>query len=146
METCIFCEILAGNSPASMVYQDEICSAFLDIQPVNPGHVLVIPNQHAAHLADLEQETGAQLFRVAQRTAAALRISGVQCEGVNFFLADGEAAMQEVFHVHLHVFPRYQGDGFGFRFGPEYGILPDRHALDGMAAAIQQQLEALGGR
>lgn len=142
METCIFCEILAGNSPASIVHQDALCSAVMDIQPVNPGHVLVIPNQHAAFLADLDEETGAQLFRIAQRTAAALRVSGVQCEGVNFFLADGEAAMQEVFHVHLHVFPRYQGDGFGLKFSPDYFTLPERSELDGIAEDIRNALES----
>lgn len=142
METCVFCEILAGKLPVSMVYQDEICSAFLDIQPVNPGHVLVIPNQHAPYLADLEEETGAHMFRVAQRLAAALRVSGVQCEGVNFFLADGEAAMQEVFHVHLHVFPRYQGDGFGLEFSPDYFTLPERSELDGIAEDIRNALES----
>jgi histidine triad (HIT) family protein len=142
METCIFCEILAGKLPSSIVYQDEICSAFLDIQPVNPGHVLVIPNQHAAYLADLDEETGAHIFRVAQRTAAALRVSGVQCEGVNFFLADGEAAMQEVFHVHLHVFPRYQGDGFGLEFSLDYFTLPERSELDGIAEDIRNALES----
>ena len=108
-QDCIFCKILAGESDVSLVYQDEICTATMDIQPVNPGHMLVIPNRHAAYLADLKEEEGAQIFRVAQRLAAALRQSGVKCEGVNFFLADGEAAMQEIFHLHLHVFPRYQG-------------------------------------
>ena len=142
MEACIFCEILAGKLPASIVHQDAICTAFMDIQPVNPGHVLVIPNQHAAFLADLDPDTGAHIFRIAQRTAAALRISGVKCEGVNFFLADGEAAMQEVFHVHLHVFPRYQGDGFGLKFGPDYFTLPERSELDGIAEDIRNALES----
>ena len=104
--------------------------------------MLVIPNQHAPYLADLEEETGAHMFRVAQRLAAALRVSGVQCEGVNFFLADGEAAMQEVFHVHLHVFPRYQGDGFGLEFSPDYFTLPERSELDGIAEDIRNALES----
>src|SRR5215213_4135303 len=98
---CIFCLILKSKLEASFVYQDDICSAFMDIQPVNAGHLLVIPNRHAPYLADLKAEEGAQIFRVAQTLSAALRKSGVKCEGVNFFLADGEAAMQDVFHVHL---------------------------------------------
>ena len=142
MESCIFCDILAGKLPASMVHQDEICSVFMDIQPVNPGHVLVIPNDHAAYLADLEEDTGAHLFRIAQRTAAALRVSGVQCEGVNFFLADGEAANQDVFHVHLHVIPRFPEDGFGFRFSPSYFTRPERSELDGIAEDIRNALES----
>ena len=140
MNDCIFCAILAGEQPASVVYQDEVCTAFMDIQPVNPGHVLVIPNAHAASLAELEPETGGQMFRVAQRIAAALRQSTVRCEGANLFLADGEAAMQEVFHVHLHVLPRYEGDGFGLRFGPSYFDRPGRAELDRIAEGIREAL------
>lgn len=137
---CVFCDILAGRAPVSWVYQDDAVVAFMDIQPVNPGHVLVIPRQHAPALADLPVEAGAQLFRVGQRVAQSLRHSGVSCEGVNFFLADGEAAGQEVFHVHLHVFPRYAGDGFGFKFGPHYRTLPARAALDQVAGQIRKAL------
>jgi histidine triad (HIT) family protein len=80
------------------------------------------------------------LFQVAQRIAAALRRCGVRCEGINMFLADGEAAMQDVFHVHLHVFPRYQGDGFGLTFGPSYFTKPSRSTLDTIAAQIRAVL------
>ena len=139
---CIFCKILEGELEASIVYQDKICSAFVDIQPVNPGHLLVIPNRHAPYLADLKEEEGTQIFRVAHRLTAALRESGVKCEGVNFFLADGEAAMQEVFHVHLHVFPRYDGDGFGLKFAPKYFHKPERKELSEIAEKIRNALEA----
>jgi histidine triad (HIT) family protein len=64
----------------------------------------------------------------------------VRCEGVNFFLADGEAAMQEVFHMHLHVFPRYQGDGFGLTFGPHYWTRPPREQIDAVAQQIRNVL------
>jgi histidine triad (HIT) family protein len=138
MSNCIFCQIVAGQSPVSMVYQDERCSAFMDIQPVNPGHLLIIPNCHATFLAHLDEETGAQMFRVAQRLAQALRDSGIlRCEGVNLFLADGEAAFQEVFHVHLHVIPRYKHDGFGLTFSSDYFVRPERAELDKVAAAIR---------
>ena len=137
---CIFCKILAGELEVSLVYRDEVCAAFMDIQPVNCGHLLVVPQRHAAYLADLKEEEGAQIFRVAQRLAAALRQSGVKCEGVNFFLADGEAAMQEVFHVHLHVFPRYDGDGFGLKFPPSYFQKPEREELDAVAEKVKRAL------
>jgi histidine triad (HIT) family protein len=137
---CVFCRILAGELPGSFVHRDERCAVFLDIQPVNPGHLLVVPLAHAPYLADLEPETGARMFQVAQRLAAGLRASGVRCEGVNLFLADGEAAMQEVFHVHLHVFPRYAGDGFGLRFGPHYDRKPERSELEALAARIKGAL------
>ena len=138
--TCIFCAIIAGTAPGSVVYRDAVCVAFMDIQPVNPGHVRVVPLAHAADLAALAPETGAQLMRVAQRLAAAVRQSGVRCEGVDLLLADGAAAGQEVFHVHLHVIPRYAGDGFGFRFGPEYHQRPARAELARVAASVRGQL------
>lgn len=136
-QPCIFCEIIGGRAQASFVYRDEVCSAFLDIQPVNSGHALVIPNRHAAYLADLEPEDGAQLFRVGQKVARALQTAGLRCEGVNMFLADGQAAMQEVFHVHLHVFPRFKGDGFGLKFPPSYSQKPDRSTLEDVARIIR---------
>ena len=140
MSDCVFCEIVAGHAPASIVFQDDRCCAFMDIQPVNPGHVLIVPVAHVAFLDDLDEETGAYLFTVAQRLSRALRRSGVRCEGVNFLLADGEAAGQEVFHVHLHVFPRFRNDGFGLRMRPDYGVLPARSDLDVLAATIHAEL------
>lgn len=139
-EACVFCQILDGDAPASVVYADEQLMAFMDIQPVNPGHMLVIPKVHAPDLTCMDSEIGGKLFRVGMELAEALRRSGIRCEGVNLFLADGAAAGQEVFHVHLHVIPRFTGDGFGFRFGPDYDRLPTRARLDQAAAAIRQGL------
>ena len=137
MKDCIFCRIIAGELPASFVYRDDRCAAFMDIQPVNLGHLLVIPVRHAAHLADIDADMAGDLMRVGHASAAALRASGLPCEGVNLFLADGEAAMQEVMHVHLHVFPRFRGDGFGLKFNPEYYTRrPERSQLDAMAAKL----------
>ncbi len=140
MTDCIFCKILAGELPASLVYRDETCTAFMDIQPVNPGHVLVIPNTHATNLSELDPAAGGRLFQIGQKMADALYKSGIKCEGVNFFLADGEPAGQEVFHVHLHVFPRFEGDGFGLKFAPRYFQLPARDVLDGVAEKIRKRL------
>lgn len=138
--SCAFCEIIGEQAPASFVYDDEMAVAFMDIQPVNPGHVLVVPRAHASHLADLDPEVGGHLFRVGMRLAAALRRSSLRCEGINLYLADGEAAGQEVWHVHLHVVPRFRGDGFGLRFGPDYGRQPSRERLDEVAATVRQAL------
>ena len=137
---CIFCDIVAGRAPASMVYRDELVCAFMDIRPVNPGHLLIIPVHHAGCLADLDPVTGGRIFEVGQRLAKALRVSGVRCEGINFFLADGEPAGQEVFHAHLHVVPRFADDGFGLHYGSDYGMLPERSALQSVAAAIRNAL------
>jgi len=140
MTDCIFCLLLSGELPATFLFRDEQVAAFMDIQPVNPGHVLVIPVRHAPYLADLDAPTAGRLMQEGQRIAAAIRGSGVRCEGINLFLADGAAAMQEVFHVHLHVFPRFAGDGFGLRFGPNYKQLPRRASLEETGAKIRRAL------
>ena len=138
MGSCVFCDIVAGKAPASIVHRDERCVAFMDIRPVTAGHLLVVPLAHAASLADLDPTDGGHLFVVSQDLAAALRKSGLQADGVNLFLADGEAAGQEVFHVHLHVFPRFEGDGFGLRLPPGYGKPVARERLDREATAISR--------
>jgi len=130
-------------APASVVYSDERVLALMDVLPVNPGHVLVIPKAHAARLSELEEETGSQIFRVAMRVSKGLARSSVRCEGVTLLLADGEAAFQEVPHVHLHVVPRFNGDGFGLKFGPKYGKRPERKELEAIAGSIRGAL-ALG--
>jgi histidine triad (HIT) family protein len=140
---CIICKLLSGELPVSTVYQDDRCSAFMDIQPVNPGHMLVVPNLHASSLAELNAEDGSRMFRVAQRLGAVLRTGVVKCEGINLFLADGAAAGQDVFHVHLHVFPRYVGDGFGLTLPPTSSDKPARVVLDDLANKINERLVQL---
>ena len=137
---CIFCSIARGEMQASIVRETDSVLAMMDIQPVNPGHVLVIPKAHATYLADLDGKVGGEIFQLAMQVADGLRRSGLRCEGVNLFLADGEVAGQEVFHVHLHVFPRFKGDGFGLRFGPGYGKHPKREELDRIAASIKNAI------
>ena len=138
---CVFCDIVAGRGPASVVHSDETVLAFLDIRPLTTGHLLVIPRAHAAYLADLDPAVGGHMFGVAQRMAAALRRSGLPCQGVNLFLADGEAAFQEVFHVHLHVIPRNPGDGFRIR---AKWRRPARAELDSVAGRVRAACIARG--
>jgi histidine triad (HIT) family protein len=137
---CVFCRIIAGEVPASKVYEDEQSFAFLDIQPITPGHILVIPKTHTKSLLELSKAEAVHLVVVGQKMDQALRESGLKCEGVNLFLADGRAAGQEVDHVHLHVFPRFEGDGFGFCFGSGYRKQPGREELDRNAEKIRQAL------
>ncbi len=134
--SCVFCAILAGRLPSSQVHEDADTVAFLDIRPLTPGHLLVIPRAHAASLAALDEGLGARAFTVAQRLAAGLRRSGF-CAGTDLFLADGVAAGQEVFHVHLHVIPRYPGDGFRLKARAR---TPDRAALNATAGQLRQVL------
>jgi histidine triad (HIT) family protein len=142
LETCVFCELVAGKLPISVVDETADVLALMDIQPVNPGHVLIIPKRHAPYLADLDATLGDHIFAMGTRVAAALRRCGVRCEGVNLFLADGEAAGQGIFHAHLHVFPRFAGDGFGLKFSPNYFILPSRADLDDIAKNIRDAVRA----
>jgi len=140
MAHCIFCDILYGLAPAEFVHQDDLCGAFMDIHPVNPGHVLVVPRRHVAQLTDLDDLSAGRLMQVARRVDAALRGSGLKCEGVNLFLADGRAAGQEVMHVHLHVFPRFLKDGHHLRFGPAYFLPTPAAELGRNAELIRSQL------
>lgn len=136
----IFGQILAGEAEVSWIAREHGVAAFMDLNPVNPGHALVIPERPAVGLADLDPEDGRQMFAMAQRVAAAIRASDIPCDGVNLVLCDGEAAGQEVFHVHLHVIPRVDGDAFGFQNAPDYPQAEARQVLDQHAVEITSHL------
>jgi histidine triad (HIT) family protein len=137
---CIFCKIVRREAPASIVAEDAITLAFLDIRPIATGHTLVIPKAHAAYLEDLPPDSAGPIFETARRVASALRGSGLRCEAVNLWLANGKEAGQVVFHVHMHVIPRYRGDGLGIRAGPDYGTTAGREELDAIASKIRQAM------
>ncbi len=132
MDDCIFCKIIAGQIPASFVYQDDDFVAFLDIRPVNPGHVLLVPRAHAARLIDLPSPILARELPIAARIARGiLKITGLR--DFNLLNANGAASGQEVFHHHLHIIPRREGDGMNLTIQPAmYG---DGEAAD-LAARI----------
>lgn len=132
---CPFCAIVAGEAPASVVHEAERTLAFMDLNPATEGHTLVIPKAHSDGLAGLDPDTGGAVFRVGQRIAAALRASDVPTDGINLFLADGAAAGQEVFHVHLHVIPRTTDDGVTVAADK---VRADRDRLDALAATIAE--------
>jgi histidine triad (HIT) family protein len=115
----------------------------MDIRPVNPGHVLVVPCAHSALLTDLDEASVGHMFQVAQQVDAALRASGLKCEAVNLFLADGRAAGQEVLHVHLHVIPRFTGDGHHLRFSSAYFTYPPTTELVRNAELIRSKMGAV---
>ena len=140
---CVFCKIVDAQLPAHKVYENHEILAFLDIRPINPGHTLVIPKTHVANLDTLEPSLAGRLFQVAGQIAAALRKSGLRCEGINVWLADGKAAFQEVPHVHIHVIPRYSGDGLRIEAGKDYGQTPPEHELKKQAVKIRKALNSL---
>jgi diadenosine tetraphosphate (Ap4A) HIT family hydrolase len=135
---CVFCAISGRLAPAHVVLENDLVLAFLDINPVTTGHLLVVPRRHAASLADLTVTENAAVFLAGRDLAKALRSSDLRCDGINYFAADGEAFFQEVFHFHLHVFPRFRGDTF--RIHAEWSHPPSFDALAGSADSIRQTL------
>ena len=107
---CIFCEIISGNIPATKVYEDDQTLAFMDIAPANPGHVLVIPKRHHRNIFDIPPETAGKIMAVATKLANAIK-AALNSDGLNLFQSNEAAAFQEVFHFHLHLIPRWEGDG-----------------------------------
>lgn len=115
MSPCPFCAIVAGDAPAYRVYEDESNLAVLDVAPVTDGHTLVVPKTHHESLTGMDGRTTADVFRTARRVAGALE-DALDPEGLNLVQANGEAAGQEVFHVHVHVIPRQADDDVRVRW------------------------------
>jgi len=132
----VFCEILRGDSPATFVHQDDTVVAFMDIQPISNGHMLVVPREHAVLMSDLNETTAMRAFRVARQLASIVRQT-LGAGGVNLFVADGEIAFQDVPHFHVHVIPRYPKDGFSLTFPPDYNKPTSRAELEAIATAIR---------
>ena len=139
---CLFCRIAAGEAEASMLYQDEFVSAFMDLFPVVPGHLLVIPNMHAALVGDLPEDLSSRVFSLGRGLGEALRHSAIRAESIGYYLADGPAAGQVVPHVHLHVIPRFAGDGSGFALHMKVPVQAKRAGLNAQAAEIQAALHS----
>jgi histidine triad (HIT) family protein len=136
-EVCIFCRIVAGEAPSSVVYRDHEVVAFMAVPQSGRGHVLVVPREHAATCFELRDDLAGLLFRTAVRIARA--VNGLyRPDGVSLVQNNGAAAGQSVFHVHLHVLPRMQG--VRVRIG-EQGWSSERAELDRMAAEIAAALE-----
>jgi len=143
---CPFCAIVRGEAPASVVHQDERCVAVLDIHPVRPGHVLVIPRRHAVFVHELAAAERASLLEVAARVSLAQKAAGLPRQGGTLLVNDGPAAGQHVPHVHLHVIPRARGDlpavarRYLARAFNRSGRAADRAALDALAARLRAHL------
>lgn len=132
---CIFCRIVAGAGPASIVYDDGMTTAFMDLRQVSRGHVLVVPKRHLRDILALDDATGAAVMATVVRVARALQAAFAP-DGMNIMQSNGEAAGQEVFHLHMHVLPRQIGDGL-LRLYDASPPMPSRLELDAQAAAIR---------
>jgi len=117
---CLFCAIAAGDAPAEVVYEDDETVAFLDIHPAAPGHILVIPRRHYRNLFDLSPEAGAAVMRTVIRVAQAIR-TVLEPDGLNLIQANERAGFQSVFHFHVHLVPRWFGDGIAPPWRPQPG-------------------------
>jgi histidine triad (HIT) family protein len=132
MGDCIFCRIVRGEIPSTRVFEDDLFVAFLDIRPVNRGHVLIVPRVHAERVTDLPEDVLARELPLAARVARAV-VAATGCPDFNLFNTNGAPSGQEVFHHHLHVIPRRVGDGL------RLSITPESYA-EGEAAAMAAEI------
>lgn len=119
MDTCLFCSIISKKIPASLIVEDDYTLAFLDIHPTNPGHVLVVPKTHVANIHTADKDTLHKIMDTVQKVARAA-MKGLDASGYNVFQNNGEVAGQAVFHLHFHIIPRFEGDGFIHWKGQDY--------------------------
>ena len=136
MSTCVFCRIVAKEIPATVVHEDEHTLAFMDIGQVNPGHVLVAVKKHADNIYALDEAQAAAVFRSAATVARAIR-AAFEPQGLSVYQANGAAAGQTVFHLHMHLVPRYEGDGMALTWPVKN---PPREKLAEYAEKIRAKL------
>lgn len=139
MEDCVFCGILGGQLPASFVYEDESAVALLDLHPIHAGHTLVVPREHHADAASCPRRLAGHLFGVSTVLGPAI-VRATDAHGFNVWTANGKAAGQDIFHLHLHILPRYREDSFGLRFPKSYPNEARRSDLDQMADRIKAMM------
>jgi len=135
---CVFCRVIAGALPASRVCEDDFTLAFMDLRQTNAGHVLVLPKRHVETIDLLPPDLAGPLMQATARVARALR-TALEPHGINVWQSNGAAAGQEVPHVHVHVFPRYVGDGH-FRIYPGRAPNASRRELEEIAARLHAAL------
>jgi histidine triad (HIT) family protein len=136
-ENCIFCKIVRKDAQASIIYEDAAIVAFIDIRPVSEGHTLIIPKQHYVDIFDTPEELLAETHKVAKKIAAAVK-EATRADGISIVQQNGKAAGQDIFHVHVHVIPRFEGRNI-----PHFGELSvaNRETLERVAEKIKQYLE-----
>jgi histidine triad (HIT) family protein len=140
MEDCIFCKIITGEIAASKVFEDDRVLAFMDLHPINEGHVLVIPKKHSSKFSMVDESDAGRMFQVAQKILKSIEDSPITCEGANLYLSDGSIAGQDVFHSHLHITPRFSGDGYRMGFSGSTASQASRENLDRIAKLLRDTL------
>jgi histidine triad (HIT) family protein len=109
MDNCIFCKIIDGSIPSTVVYEDDDFKAIMDIAPAAKGHVLILPKKHCADLLSIDEDVASKALKIASKIANAQK-KAFNCDGINLLQNTGEAAWQSVFHLHIHLIPRYKDD------------------------------------
>ena len=136
---CVFCDIAAGKIPASIVHQDDLTLAFVDLRQFHPGHTLVIPRRHFQDVRELDHSTGAALMATVARVSRAVG-AVFPNEGLSLWHSIGDAASQEVLHLHIHIHPRFRHDGV-LQVYPRPPATPNKEKRDQYAATLRQNLE-----
>jgi diadenosine tetraphosphate (Ap4A) HIT family hydrolase len=139
---CIFCDIIKGKAEAVKLYEDEKILIIMDKKPITNGHVLIMPKRHSEYLTETNDDVLGEMFRMAKKAGLALKKSKLGCTGLNYFLADGAEAGQDVFHVHLHVIPRYRKDGFYMHMPRNYEDETSQKELEKTASKIMIEKES----
>lgn len=121
VDDCIFCKIIAGEIPSKTVYEDDNYKAILDISPASKGHVIILPKNHADNIFEISDEDASGIMIVAKKIAAKLK-KVFDCDGVNILQNNGEVAGQTVFHLHVHVIPRYENDNIKIKWAQHEDI------------------------
>ena len=122
MSDCIFCKIANGEIPSATLYEDEDFRVILDLGPASKGHALILPKAHAANIYEISDDMAAKAMILAKKMATKM-IEALKCDGFNIVQNNGEPAGQTVFHFHMHLIPRYEGDQVGITWKP--GTLTD---------------------
>jgi histidine triad (HIT) family protein len=141
MTDCVFCRIVAGQIPSTRVYEDDQVLAFMDIGQVNPGHVLVAAKPHVENIYGLDDALAGAMFRACARVAKAVQAAFAP-PGMSVYQANGQPAGQTVFHLHVHLVPRWDGDGMALTWPVKN---PPREKLEENAARIRAALQAFQG-
>lgn len=132
---CIFCKIATGEIPSATIYEDEDFRVIMDINPASKGHAIILPKTHAANVYEVSEEVAGKIYAVARKVAIAMK-EELHCEGLNILQNNGELAGQTVFHLHVHLIPRYKGDKINIKWSHK-----DKDSVDFAALA-----KAIGDR
>lgn len=137
MNDCIFCKIAKGEIPSATVYEDDDFRVIMDISPASEGHMIILPKEHAANVYELSDEIASKIYVLAKKLATALK-DELDCDGINILQNNGEAAGQTVFHLHMHIIPRYYSDDISIRWNQGKS---DADSLAELAKSIGQRIK-----